>query len=138
LPIADLRKWMHSRRPHVMDAEELKKRTKQFALRTLKLVGALPNNVQGRAVGGQLVRAGTSVAANYRAACRGRSRSEFVAKLGIVEEEADESAFWLELIIEGSLLKASLVEPLLNEANELTRIMVSSRITARSKSRQSS
>ncbi len=90
-----------------MDAEELKKRTKQFALRVLNLVGALPNNIQGRAVGGQLVRAGTSVAANYRAACRGRSRAEFIAKLGTVEEEADESAFWLELIIEGSLLKAS-------------------------------
>jgi four helix bundle protein len=82
-----------------MNAEDLKKRTKQFALRVLKLVAALPNNVQGRAVGGQLVRAGTSVASNYRAACRGRSKAEFVAKLGIVVEEADESAFWLELII---------------------------------------
>ena len=87
-----------------MDADELKQRTKQFALRVLKLVEALPNNLQGRAVGGQLVRAGTSVGSNYRAACRGRSRAEFAAKLGIVEEEADESAFWLELIIEGSLL----------------------------------
>jgi four helix bundle protein len=115
-----------------MDAEELKQRTKQFALRVLKLVEALPNSVQGRAVGGQLIRAGTSVASNYRAACRGRSRAEFIAKLGIVEEEADESAFWLELIIEGSLLKPKLVEPLLNEANELTRIMASSRITTKS------
>src|SRR5688500_16144008 len=112
-----------------MNAEDLKKRTKQFALRVLKLVAALPNNVQGRAVGGQLVRAGTSVASNYRAACRGRSKAEFVAKLGIVVEEADESAFWLELIIEGALLPAKLVQPLLEEANELTRIMVSSRGT---------
>jgi len=119
-----------------VDAEELKQRTKQFALRTLKLVAALPNNIQGRAVGGQLVRAGTSVGANYRAACRGRSKAEFIAKLGIVEEEADESAFWLELIIEGSLLKRRVVEPLLNEANELARIMASSRITAGSKSRK--
>ena len=89
-----------------MDAEDLKMRTKQFALRIFKLVAALPNNLQGRTVGGQLVRAGTSVGANYRAACIGRSRAEFVAKLGIVEEEADESAFWLELIIEGALLKS--------------------------------
>ena len=114
-----------------MDAEELKRRTKLFALRVLKLVATLPNNVSGRVVGDQLVRAGTSVASNYRAACRGRSRAEFVAKLGIVVEEADESAFWLELIIESSLLRAKLVQPLLDEANELTRIMVSSRVTAR-------
>jgi four helix bundle protein len=120
-----------------MNAEELKNRTKQFALRVLKLVAALPNNVPGRVLGDQLVRAGTSVAANYRATCRGRSRAEFVAKLGIVVEEADESAFWLELIIESSLLRAKLVQPLLDEANELTRIMVSSRVTARSKPRTS-
>lgn len=82
-----------------MDAEELKQRTKRFALRILTLVGALPNNIQGRAVGGQLVRAGTSVASNYRVACKGRSKAEFIAKLGTVEEEADESAFWLELIL---------------------------------------
>ena len=119
-----------------MNADELKQRTKLFALRVLKLVDALPSTTQGRAVAGQLVRAGTSVASNYRAACRGRSTAEFIAKLGIVEEEADESAFWLELIIEGALLKATLVQPLLDEANELTRIMVSSRITARSKSRK--
>ena len=118
-----------------MDAEDLKMRTKQFALRILKLVAALPNNHQGRTVGGQLVRAGTSVGSNYRAACRGRSRAEFIAKLGIVEEEADESTFWLELIIEGSLLKASLVQPLLDEANELTRIMAGSRVTAKKRAK---
>jgi four helix bundle protein len=83
-------------RPHAMNAEELKKRTKLFALRILKLVAALPNTLQGRTVGGQLVRAGTSVGANYRAACRGRSKAEFIAKLGVVEEEADESAYWLD------------------------------------------
>jgi four helix bundle protein len=118
-----------------MDAEYLKKRTKLFALRILKLVAALPNNVQGRTVGGQLVRAGTSVGSNHRAACSGRSRAEFVAKLGIVEEEADESAFWLELIIEGALLEESRVRPLLDEANELTKIMASSRISASRKAR---
>jgi four helix bundle protein len=118
-----------------VNAEDLKKRTKQFALRILKLVAALPNNLQGRTVAAQLVRAGTSVGSNYRAACRGRSKAEFIAKLGIVEEEADESAFWLELIIEGSLLNATLVQPLLDEANELTRIVASSRITASNKSK---
>lgn len=118
-----------------MNAEDLKKRTKQFALRILKLVAALPNNVQGRTVGGQLARAGTSVGANYRAACRGRSTAEFIAKIGIVEEEADESAFWLELIIEGSLLKENRVRPLLVEADELTRIMAKSRISASRKVR---
>ena len=113
-----------------MKADDLKKRTKQFALRILKLVAALPNNVQGRAIANQLVRAGTAVPANYRAACRGRSKAEFIAKLGTVEEEADESAFWMELIIEAELLKAQKVEPLLVEAIELRRIMASSRISA--------
>lgn len=113
-----------------MTAEELKQRTKHFALRILKLVSALPNNLQGKTVGGQLVRAGTSVGADYRAACRGRSRAEFIAKLGIVEEEADESAFWLELIIESGLLREEKVRSLLQEANELTKIMASSRVSA--------
>ena len=120
-----------------MTPDELKKRTKQFALRVLKLVAALPNNVQGRAIANQLVRAGTAVAANYRAACRGRSKAEFIAKIGIVEEEADESAFWLELIIEGGLLKQQVVQPLLTEARELTRIMAKSRISAATALRQS-
>ena len=116
-----------------MDAEDLKQRTKEFALRILKLVAALPNNTHGRAIASQLVRAGTSVGSNYRAACRGRSTAEFIAKLGTVEEEADESAFWLELIIEGSLLAPKAVQPLLDEANELTRIMARSRLTAKTK-----
>ena len=120
-----------------MTPDDLKKRTKQFALRILKLVAALPNTVQGRAIANQLARAGTAVAANYRAACRGRSKAEFIAKLGTVEEEADESAFWLELIIEGGLLKQQVVEPLLTEANELTKIMARSRISASTALRQS-
>jgi four helix bundle protein len=113
-----------------MDAEDLKKRTKLFALRILKLAAALPNTVEGRIVKGQLIRAGTSVGANYRAACRGRSTAEFLAKLGIVEEEADESGYWLELIIEGQLMTEGRVKPLLDESYELTRIMASSRVTA--------
>ncbi len=113
-----------------MNAEDLKKRTKLFALRVLKLVAALPNTVIGRTIGGQLARSGTSVGSNYRAACRGRSRAEFIAKLGIVEEEADESAFWLELVIEGKLLKPTRVESLLAEASQLAKIMAQSRISA--------
>jgi four helix bundle protein len=113
-----------------MNAEDLKLRTKQFALRSLQLVAALPDSLAGRTIGGQLVRSGTSVGSNYRSACRGRSRAEFIAKLGIVEEEADESAFWLELIIECKLLKPARVEPLLAEASELAKIMASSRKSA--------
>jgi len=120
-----------------MKADDLKKRTKQFALRILKLVAALPNNVQGRAIGNQLVRAGTAVAANYCAACRGRSKAEFIAKIGIVEEEADESAFWMELIIEAGLLRANKVQLLLAEAIELRKIMARSRISASSSLRKS-
>ena len=112
-----------------MDEEELKKRTKRFGLRIMRLVAALPKTPQGRTVGGQLVRAGTSVGANYRAACRARSRAEFTARLGVVEEEADESGYWLDMIIEGELLGPQLVEALLTEANELVAIMTSSRIT---------
>jgi four helix bundle protein len=115
-----------------MNEQEMIARTKQFALRTMKLVGALPNSIQGRAIGEQLTRSGTSVAANYRAACRARSKAEFIAKLGIVEEEADESAFWLELIIEGELLIANQVQPLLTEAGELVAITAASKKTASS------
>ena len=116
-----------------MDAEDLKKRTKLFALRVLKLAAALPNSIEGRAIRSQLVRSGTSVGANYRASCRARSRAEFVAKIGVVEEEADESGYWLELTIDGNLLPEKRVTPLLIEAGELTRIMAKSRVTASSK-----
>src|SRR6266576_3698725 len=85
-----------------MTPDELKTRTKQFALRVIKLVAALPKIIVGRAIGNQLVRCGTSVAANYRSACRARSRIEFIAKMGVVLEEADETQLWLELIIENS------------------------------------
>ena len=112
-----------------MTERELLQRTKQFALRIFKLVCALPQTIQGRAVAAQLIRSGTSVAANYRAACRARSKPEFVAKLGIVEEEADETAFWLELIIETELVPATKVKPLLTEASEIVAIMASSKKT---------
>ncbi|MGD9588014.1 MAG: four helix bundle protein [Pyrinomonadaceae bacterium] len=114
-----------------MNENELLKRTRAFALRVIKLVDALPNTSAGRAIGNQLIRSGMSVSANYRAACRGRSKPEFIAKLGVVEEEADETCHWLELIIESGLLKEKLVIPLLTEANEITAIMVASKKTAR-------
>ncbi len=110
-----------------MDEKELKDRTKQFALRVIRSVQSLPNTIEAQTIGRQLLKAGTSVGSNYRAACRGRSRAEFAAKLGIVEEESDESAFWLEIIIAAGLLKKHLVQPLLNEADELVAIMVASR-----------
>ena len=113
-----------------MNEREMIARTKQFALRIMKLVGALPKSIQGRAIASQLMRSGTSVAANYRAACRSRSKAEFVAKLGTVEEEADETAFWLELIIEGSLLTAAQIQPLLIEAGEIVAITAASKKTA--------
>jgi len=115
-----------------MNEQELKDRTKQFALRVMQLVDALPNTISGRAIGNQLVRSGTSVGANYRAACRGRSKTEFVAKLGIVIEEADECEYWLELIIDGALLPKNKVESLCQESHELAAIFVASIRTAKS------
>lgn len=115
-----------------MDETCLKRRTKQFALRIMRLVDALPNTMAGRAIGNQIIRSGTSVGANYRAACRGRSKAEFIAKLGVVVEEADECCFWLELIVDGELLPKDKVDPLLLEANELTAIFVSSVKTTKS------
>ena len=96
-----------------MTSSELKARSKEFALRVLKLTAALPKTIEGCAIANQLVRSGTSVAANYRTACRARSRSQFVAKLGIVLEEADETQLWLELVIDGKLLPAKRVNSLL-------------------------
>ena len=115
-----------------MDKEELKKRTKRFALRIIKLVQALPKTIEAKEIGRQLLKSGTSVGANYRSACRGRSKAEFLSKMGIVEEEADESTFWLELIIEANIMEKHLVESLLKEANELVAIMVSSKKTTKS------
>jgi four helix bundle protein len=113
-----------------MTTEELKQRTKSFAVRVTRLVDALPNTVKGRAIANQIMRSATSIGANYRAACRARSRAEFIAKIGVVEEEADETAFWLELIIDTDLCGQSQIEPLLKEAGELVAIMAASRKSA--------
>lgn len=110
-----------------MDRREMETRTRQFALRVMRLSEALPQNTAGWAICKQLVRAGTSVGANYRASGRARSDAEFLAKLGIVEEEADETCYWLELIIDAKLIKPALVTSLLEEANELVAMIVTMR-----------
>jgi len=114
-----------------MTTNEMKARTKSFALRIIKLVEALPSNRTADVIGKQLVRSGTSVGANYRAVCRAKSNADFMAKMGTVEEEADESAFWLEVIIESGLMKEELVKDLIDEANQIVAITVSSINTAR-------
>lgn len=111
--------------------EELRERTKAFALRILHLFRSLPRATEAQIIGKQLLRSGTSVAANYRAACRSRSRSEFVSKIGVVLEEADESAFWIEFLADAKLVKKGRLEKLLNEAHELTAIFAASRKTAK-------
>lgn len=114
-----------------MNAGDLKNRTKKFALRIIKLTNFFPSNIAGRTIGGQIFRSGTSVAANYRAACRARSKAEFISKLGIVEEEIDETIFWLEIIIESGLIKEELLVSLLKEAHEICAIIVKSKKTAK-------
>ncbi len=113
-----------------MSKAELLTRTKAFGLRILKLVDHLPRSTSGRAIGNQLVRSGTSVGANYRPACRSRSRAEFAAKLGVVAEEADETVYWLEVIRDGNLLPAKKLTELLKEADELTAIFTAGRRTS--------
>jgi four helix bundle protein len=118
-----------------MKREELTKRTKKFAHRYVKLAMALPETSLGKHLRGQVIRCSTSVAANYRATCLSQSKASFIAKLSIVLKEADESAFWLEFMIDENLLKENLVKPLLQEAEELTAIFASSRKTANTKIR---
>ena len=119
------------------DSEALKLRTKDFALRVLRLYRSLPRTEESRVLGAQLLRSSTSIGANYRAACRGRSRAEFVAKLGIVLEEADETVFWLELLQEGNIFQAEKLSDLVREANEPVAIFASSVRTARGQPLQS-
>lgn len=115
--------------------DNLKDRTKKFALRIIKLVESLLRIVTANTIGGQLVRAGTSVAANYRASCRARSNAEFIAKMGVVEEETDESACWIEMLVDAKIVRLELVADLLDEADQLTAIWVTSINTARGKKR---
>ena len=114
-----------------MTPEELRGRTKRFAIDIIRFCGFLPQTDESRIIRRQLLRAGTAVGANYRAACRPRSRPDFIAKLGIVIEEADETSYWLELLAEAGLVTPTAATGLHQEAEALTRIFVSSRATAR-------
>jgi four helix bundle protein len=114
-----------------MRKNDLKERTKAFALRVVRLVDALPNSRASDVIGRQLLRADTSVGANYRAACRARSVAEFIAKLGIVEEEADECVYWLELLTESGFVPATRLGDLKSEASQLVAITIASIRTAR-------
>ena len=111
--------------------EELRNRTKRFALRIIRLFQHLPRTTEAQVLGKQLLRSGTSVGANYRAAGRGRSKAEFISKMGIVVEEADETIFWVECLIESGIVKPELLTDILAEANELVAIFAASQRTAR-------
>jgi len=112
-------------------ASVLQNRTKKFAIRIVKLFRSLPKTDEARVIGKQVLRSGTSVAANYRAVCRARSKAEFIAKVGVVVEEADESVFWLELLGETGIVQQKRLEDLLLEANELLAIFAASQRTAK-------
>ncbi len=114
-----------------MTPEEMKQRTKTYALRVIRVVQALPRDDVARELGNQLLRAGTSVGANYRAVCRGKSLADFINKLKIVEEECDESLYWMELLVEGGLVPAPRLAPLQQEGSEILAIVVASLRTAR-------
>ncbi len=111
----------------------MQQHTKQFALRVIKLFQALPKTDEANIIGKQLLRSATSVGANYRAACRARSSKEFYSKLSIVIEEADETMFWIELLIESNIVKAPLLKDLLHESEEIVKIIVSARKTYNNK-----
>jgi four helix bundle protein len=117
----------------LMHPEEFKKRTKVFAVRVINLVDRLPSSRATNAIANQLVRSGMSVGANYRAACRAKSRADFISKMGTVEEEGDETLYWMELLVESGKVKAAVLKDLMREAGEILAITVASINTARSK-----
>lgn len=117
--------------PETYQAEELKKRAKKFAIRVVGLFQSLPRTDEARILGKQLLRSGTSVAANYRAVCRARSKAEFIAKIGVVVEEIDEAIFWLELLTETGIMKQGHLHNLITEADELLAIFAASQHTAK-------
>ena len=114
-----------------MDAEELKQRTKKFGLDVIKLVESLPSTQTGKVIGNQLLRSALSVGANYRAACRGRSKADFISKVGITIEEADESQHWLDMLGDAGLVPQEKLKPIIKEAGELVAILTASAKTAR-------
>ena len=117
-------------------SEQIKERTKQFAIRIVDLFRALPKNEESKVFGRQVLRSGTSVAANYRAVCRSRSKAEFISKIGIVVEEADETVLWLELLVDTGIITIEKMKDLLREANELLAIFAASQRTAKRSSGQ--
>ena len=119
-----------------MDQTEFQNRTKALALRVIRLVEALPRTTTGSVIGRQLLRCATSVGANYRAACRARSTSDMIAKLKIVEEEADETLYWMELLAEAGIMPKDRLEPLMSEADELLAMTVASIKTLRRRVRR--
>ena len=118
-----------------MTPDDMKKRLKAFALRCIRLAESFPKTATGRTIGGQLIRAATGAASNYHASCMSRSRAEFVAKIGVAAEEADESNFWIDFAPDANLTKRSLVEGLLQEGHEILKILVASRQTAKARAR---
>jgi four helix bundle protein len=114
-----------------MNPNEMKKRTKSYALAIIRLVESLPNTPTARVIGNQLLRCGTSVGANYRASCRARSQADFISKMGIVEEEADESVYWMELLVDSNIVPPNAVAELCDEGNQIVAIVVASINTAR-------
>ncbi len=121
-----------------MNENEMKKRTKQFGLRVIKLVESLPSGQTARTIGNQLLRSGMSVGANYRAACRGRSKADFIAKAGISLEEADECLYWMEMLQEAGIVPVEKMKDLMKEADELVAIFTASIKTARANLSQKS
>jgi len=119
------------RKGEIMDSEELKRRTKAFAVRIVKMTEAIPKTRAADIIARQVLRSATSVGANYRAACRARSHREFTAKIGIVTEEADETLYWLELLVETNIMSETLLKNLIQEADELTAIFTATAHTAR-------
>ena len=112
-------------------AKQLQDRTKKFAVRIIQAFSTLPKNEAAHTVGRQFLRSGTSLAANYRAACRARSTADFISKIAIVTEEADETLFWFELLTESELISAKLIQPLMSECDELLKIFSASLSTAK-------
>jgi four helix bundle protein len=114
-----------------MNSDELNKRTRRFALRVIRLAESLPNTATACVIRNQMLRCGSSVGANYRAACRAKSKADFIYKMGIVEEESDETIYWMELLIDAQIVKRSRVADLLDEANQILSIVIASIKTAR-------
>ena len=114
-----------------MDPDDFKKRTRAFALRIIRLAESLPDTPTARVIRNQMLRSGSSVGANYRAACRAKSKPDFISKMGIVEEEADETVYWMELLIDAEVVEPARIANLLGEANEIVSIVVTSINTAR-------